>query len=236
MDTLILSLAIALGFFVQTTVGFAATLLGLPIMLTVWNIQDAVALQSIYLVLFSFIVLPGCWRHVNKRLALTLMLSSFVGLALGVQVLRWADLSLLKKALGIFVLLYVAYSFFKKGRPKLFKGAIHVLGFLAGSFSGLFGAGGPAMVMAVNLKLSSGKEIRATLIAVFAVVNIARVPLMIQSGLLTAPIAWQSVMVLPSFLVAVMFGHLFYKKIDAEVLKQMIMGLLFLMGVALVVV
>ena len=54
---LIIIIGVGIGFYIQTVAGFAAALVTLPIILKVLNIQEAVALMSIFFFLFSIILI-----------------------------------------------------------------------------------------------------------------------------------------------------------------------------------
>ncbi|MFH1012609.1 MAG: sulfite exporter TauE/SafE family protein, partial [Candidatus Peregrinibacteria bacterium] len=111
---IILSIAIGLGFFVQTNVGFAASLFTLPILLTIFDFKEAVGIISIFFVLFSLILVPKNWHQMNKKILITLSISSGIGLIIGVQLLKYMDPFILKKILGIFILLTVIHGYVKK--------------------------------------------------------------------------------------------------------------------------
>ncbi|NIA02111.1 MAG: sulfite exporter TauE/SafE family protein, partial [Nitrospirae bacterium] len=73
METTVLivtSIGIGIGFFIQTIVGFAATLFALPILLTVLSLQDSIAYLSIFHLIFSIILISKNYKYVNKKIIL----------------------------------------------------------------------------------------------------------------------------------------------------------------------
>src|SRR6056297_1691178 len=114
LQLIILIAGIGLGFFIQTVAGFAGGLFALPIILQVIPMQEAVAYLSVFLCLFSILLVYRNWAEIDKKTVQELSLGIIVGLAAGVGILKIGSPMVLKRLLGIFILLFVAYHFLKK--------------------------------------------------------------------------------------------------------------------------
>ena len=147
---LILTIGIFVGFYVQTVIGFAGSLIALPILLFAMELPDAISYISIFYLFSSVFLITKEWKNIDKQIILKLALASIVGVTLGVLVLTFSKPLLLKKGLGVFILLYVAYVFIGKRKIDLNKGGIFSFGVLGGFFSGVFSTGGPLYVMCVE--------------------------------------------------------------------------------------
>ena len=228
--------AIFIGIFVQTVVGFAAGLITMPILLTVFSIQEATAIMSVFLLIFSAIQLKKDWRDVNKKVIKELIFSIFIGMILGVYLLKHGNPIFLKKSFGVFILCYVMYSFYKKKKIKIINNLGSLFGFLGGFASGLFNSGGAFLMPYINNKLTKPKNIRATAIAAFAITNFMRVPLIIQNGILTYDIFRQTLVIFPFFLLALYSGRKFYNRVGdkRETFQNILLLLLFLSGLSLI--
>ena len=229
-------LAIFLGIFVQTIMGFAAGLIAAPILLTVLEIKEATAVLSIFLLLFSASQIAKNWRDINKNIIKDLALSIIIGMILGVYLLKYGNPIFLKKSLGVFIILYTTYSFLKNKKIKIISKLSTLFGFLGGLSSGLYSSGGAFLMPYINNRLTKPKNIRATAIGAFAITNFLRIPLIIQNGILTYNIFIQSLIILPFFLLALYSGRKFYNKIGDRVgtFQKILLMLLFLSGLSLI--
>ena len=120
-EILILGLAVLLGFFVQTVFGFAASLVALPITLTVLSLQDSVAFLAIYLFLFSVVLVYQTYELIDKKTVLHLSFGGGIGIFLGVLTLKVADPRVLIKLLGLFTMLFVVNQLINKKKIAVLK-------------------------------------------------------------------------------------------------------------------
>src|SRR5690606_41520387 len=106
---LVLALGIVAGFYVQALVGFAGSLIALPILLFKMPLPDAIAYISIIYLLSSVFMISREWRNIDGRIILQLALASIIGVVLSIVVLSSTKPILSKKALVLLILLYLAY-------------------------------------------------------------------------------------------------------------------------------
>ncbi len=233
-EILIANIAIFAGFFVQTTVGFAASLIAIPLLLFLFGFQDTIAYLSIFLLGFSLIMGPKSWKSVNKKAFLSMAITSVIGLFVGIQLLKIIQPQFLEKILGVFTLTYIIYHYFKKKRIKSIAKHEKLFGFLGGLSSGLINNGGIIFLIHLNSRFHLASHVRGTIIALLGISNILRIPLLIQNELLSMEIFAKTIWALPGFLLALLLGSLFYKKIDEAKLKQLMLILLAIMGLVLI--
>jgi len=232
---IILITGIGLGFFVQTVAGFAGGLFALPIILQVIPMQEAVAYLSVFLCLFSILLVYKTWPEIDKKTVKELSLGIVVGLAVGVIILKLGSPDILKRLLGVFILLFVGYHFLKKKKIRIPGGSGLFFGLAGGVFSGMFSAGGPTYVMYVYNKIDGAAVFRATLIGILSITNILRLPMLVVSDILTVDILTNSLMILPFFVLALFFGNKLYTKINAHTFKNILMILLVVSGLSLLI-
>ncbi len=232
---IIIILGIVIGFFVQTIIGFSAGLIALPILLIVLNIKDAVVINSIFLFLFSCLLVIKNRKFIEKKLVFQLSIFIIIGLILGVFILKIGNPIILKKILGVFIILYVGYNFLKKKKLPLLNKLGPLLGFIGGLFAGMFSSGGPSIVAYIYNKLKDPVTIRATIIGTLAITNLLRLPLLAVNNLVRIELLSRALWVLPFFILAIYLGQKVSNKVNKTVFKNILLVFLFLSGVALII-
>ncbi|WP_016990383.1 sulfite exporter TauE/SafE family protein [Flavobacterium sp. ACAM 123] len=237
MDTMLLLLIIGIftGFFIQTIIGFAGALIALPFLLFVMPLSEAVCYISIFYFISTPIYVYKEWEHIHKELVKKLALSSFIGVVVGIIVLTYGKPLILKKALGMFIILFVLNSLRSKKMLPLLTKMKHLFGFMGGFFSGLFATGGPIYVMLIQNETNDIKTFRATMFASLGLVTVMRIPVLALGGFLTLNQLYNSLYVLPFFILALFLGKKVYLKLDDLFIKKIILGLLFISGVLLLI-
>lgn len=228
-----LAIGIFAGFYVQTVVGFAGTLVSLPILLLAMPLPDAIAYVSIFYFFSSVSLIFKEWKYIDKQVIRQLAVATVIGIVLGVLVLRFTKPIILKKALGVFIILYVLYVATGRRKLKLNKTGSGGFGIMAGFFSGLFSTGGPLYVICVENSTSSIRIFRATMIGIFGLVTLVRVPALAISGILNFSHVKISLLILPVFLLAQYMGKLTFKNIDERLFKKSLLCLLCIAAVGM---
>jgi len=237
MDTellILLGTAIFCGFFVQTVVGFAGSLIALPILLIGLKLPDAIAYISIFYLFSSISLVYKEWKNIDKSVIGKLSIPSIIGVVVGIFVLTYGQPILLKRALGVFILIYVAYVVIGKIDLKLGKKGIMLFGVVGGFFAGVFSTGGPLYVIAVKNSVVEVKIFRATMIGVLALITIVRLPSLAISGVLNSGHLKMSLIIFPIFILAQFLGNHLFLKINEVLFKKVLLGLLCLSGTALI--
>jgi len=231
---LIVGLGIFTGFFIQTLIGFAGALIALPILLLVLGLQDAIAYISIFYFFSSVYLIAQEWKLIDKKIILKLAFATILGVGLGIWVLAHGKPLFLKKALGVFILLYVSYTIYAK--DKVFKQSklTFLFGLAGGFFSGLFSTGGPLYVIIVKDSSVTMQSFRATMFGILGLITAVRIPTLYSAGILNVEQLGYSLYIMPFFILAIYLGKKAYAKLNEVVLKQGVLALLFLSGIMLV--
>lgn len=235
MDTMLLLLIIGifLGFFIQTIIGFAGALIALPLLLMAMPLPGAIAYISIFYFISSPYYVYKEWENMDKQLLKKLAVSSLVGVVAGILLLIYAKPFLLKKALGIFIILFVLNSLRPKKDLQIGTKLKYTFGFLGGFFSGVFSTGGPLYVMVVKNVTPDVRTFRATMFGVLGLVTVVRLPVLAIGGILTWEQFYNSLIVLPFFILAIFLGKKVYLKLNEVLLKKIILLLLGISGILL---
>lgn len=231
---LILSIGIFVGFYVQTVIGFAGSLMALPILLFKMELPDAIAYISVFYMLSSIFLIAKEWRNIDRKIIIQLAIPSILGIIIGIAVLTFAKPILLKRGLGLFILLYVAYAIIGKRKIKLNKMGVKFFGILAGFFSGIFSTGGPLYVVCVENTVKNIKAFRATMIGISGLISITRVPGLAVSGILNFDHLKMALFIVPIFLLAQFLGKRTFMNIEEKVFNKSLMLLLCFSGIIMI--
>ena len=231
----IVATAIFFGFFVQTVVGFAGSLIALPILLLSVTLPDAIAYISIFYIFSSIFLINKEWNNIDFSILSRLAIPTIIGVVIGILVLAFTNPILLKKALGIFIILYVIYVVLIKADFQVGRKFVTILGVLGGFFSGVFSTGGPLYVISVKNMAIDVKTFRATMIGIMGLITLVRIPMLSISGILTLTHLKVALIIFPIFLLAQYIGKWVYSKIDEFYFKKVLLVLLLFSGFVLIV-
>lgn len=227
---LILGLGVFLGFFIQTVIGFAGALIALPILLIRMSLQDAIAYLALFYLYSSIILVSKEWKNIDKKVIVKLIIATIFGVSLGIWVLQYGKPIVLKKMLGAFILLYVMYSIYMKDKAIKNTKLEFIFGLAGGFFSGLFSTGGPLYVIVVKNSVIDMKVFRATMFGVLGLITITRIPILYIQGMLNVNHLYYSLLLLPLFLLSIYLGKKMYLKLNENLLKRIVLIVLFLSG------
>ncbi len=231
---IILGLGIFLGFFIQTVIGFAGALIALPILLITMSLKDAIAYLALFYLYSSVILVSKEWKSINRKVVLKLILATIFGVSLGILVLQYGKPTVLKKMLGVFILVYVMYSIYMKDKLIKNNKLEFIFSLAGGFFSGLFSTGGPLYVIVVRNSVVDMKVFRATMFGVLGLITITRIPILYIQGILKFNHLYYSLILSPLFLLAIYLGKKMYLKLSEAILKKTVLMVLFLSGLMLI--
>lgn len=155
---------------IRSAFGFGESLIAVPLLIFFVPINVAVPLGVLLSVTIAAIVVITDWKHIHFDSARRLVIATLFGLPLGFWVLKYGDEKLIKMFLGIFLVLFSAYSlwgrntFSLKGTNKSWS---YGCGFLAGILGGAYGMNGPPLIVYGSLRRWDPLQFRATLHAYF---------------------------------------------------------------------
>jgi len=140
--------ALAAGYSVRAVSGFGAGVIATPLLTFVMPMSVTVPLITVIGGVASLRQVLRDWREVEWRRLAILVPGSLAGIAIGLYVFKTIDQALLARALGVYILLYAAYSLLGEKLPHrtmaMPRWLVHPVaalgGFVATIFGGLAGA------------------------------------------------------------------------------------------------
>lgn len=223
---------------VRSTLGFGESLMAVPLFLLFLPVEVAVPLSVMLSIVIALVVIVQDHKKVHFHSAKWLIIFAIPGIPLGIAILIYGNVDLIKVGLGTLVILYSLYSLFIKNSNVLKEDNnlwLFVCGFLSGVFGGAYGLNGPPLVVYGNLRQWNPKYFRATLQAYFLPISFISIIGYYTKGLITAEVNTYFLISLTTTIPAVFLGrYLNHRLGKSSFFKYVYMGLV-IIGVVLIV-
>ncbi len=227
--------AIILAYIVRGITGFGSALISVPLLAFILPLTIIVPL----IVLLDFIAAASHglrhWRSVRWPLILPLLPFTLMGVGSALYLLKSIDVSLLRQALGGFIISYALYSLFSPELRKIKHSLL--LAIPAGSFGGLigtlFGTGGPFYVIYLQLQGVDKSTFRATIASIFLIDGGLRLSGFISAGFYSHNTLILMLTALPVMLAALYLGGHIHTSLSTDTFRRGIALLLIGSGIGL---
>lgn len=221
---------------VYVVFGFGSGLIAVGSLALIFpEIRDVVVLLLLVNLPAEVGVAIGARRAIRWRQIAGLLVGIVPGVALGAHVLKIGSPTLVLSALGCF-LVAVSLLFLRLSGPFTVRWPRWVAlptGFLAGVLTGLFGTGGPPLIVYHHLAGLTKHAFRGNLMALFAAMTILRVINYTAQDLLTAPRLWSGLALLPVAILGAALGQRIHLEIPEKAFRRLVSLLLGLIGLLL---
>lgn len=223
---------------VYVVFGFGSGLIAVGTLALVFpELRDVVVLLLLVNLPAEIGVTIGARRAIRWRELGGLFLGIVPGITIGAHVLKTGSPTLVLTLLGLF-LLAVSLLFLR------LPGAVRVrwprwvalpTGLTAGVLTGLFGTGGPPLIIYHHLAGLTKHSFRGNLMALFTAMTLLRVVNYAAQDLLTATRLWSGLSLLPVALLGAHLGQRIHLEIPESVFRRLVSALLGLIGLLLLV-
>ncbi|OGH13074.1 MAG: sulfonate transporter, partial [Candidatus Levybacteria bacterium RIFCSPHIGHO2_01_FULL_38_26] len=217
---------------IGTMAGFGSSTIFLPLALLFVDFQTALVLVA-FLHIFGNLGRIGFFRHgLDRDLIIKFGIPSVILTIIGALLVSHISQDVLKGLLGVFLIGYASYSFWKENFSIPASTLNSVIGgSLSGFLAGLIGTGGALRgAFLTGFKLPKEKYI-ATAAAIALAVDLTRIPIYISEGFLKSEYYWY----LPILFVVAFAGSFTGKgivnKIPQKHFRRFVLIALFLIGV-----
>jgi uncharacterized protein len=225
------------GGFVAGLAGFGTALMALGIWLYLLPPSIAVPLVVICSIIAQTSTMPAIWQSIDFKLVWPFLVGGLAGVPLGTVLVAYADPRIFSLSVGALLLVFpTALYFHRKPMALRFGGKVAdtAIGFAGGILGGMAGLSGPVPILWASVR-GWGKDERR---GVFQTFNwsILSAALCVQaaSGFITREIMWLALLVLPATVAGAWLGARTYHALSDGNFRDVVLGLLFLSGVALV--
>jgi uncharacterized protein len=233
----VLVLGALAGGFVSGLAGFGTALMALGLWLYVMSPSIAVPLVLICSIVAQTSTMPSVWRSIDFRLVWPFLVGGVAGVPLGTMLVAYADPRLFRLSVGILLLVFPLALYFQPRPMALSIGgrvADAGIGFAGGVLGGLAGLSGPIPILWASLR-GWGKDERRGVFQTFNwTVLTAALCTQVGSGFITGEVMWLALLVLPATIGGAWLGARTYHGLSDGRFRDVVLGLLFLSGLALV--
>jgi uncharacterized membrane protein YfcA len=233
-STLLVVVIIFLSTFTRSALGFGDALIAMPLLAMVVGMTTATPLVAMAASTIAIMILSRAWRDVNFRAAWRLVLSSLVGIPIGLYFLKTAPDSIVRAVLGIVLIGFGLYNLVAPKLPHLRNEKLSFLfGFPAGILGGAYNANGPLVVVYSALRRWSPESFRATLQGYFFPTGFTVLISHGLAGLWTPTVLRLYLYALPVIMAGVLVGEVVNRKFSVGRFYTIVYAALILMGILL---
>lgn len=176
-------------------------------------------------------------RQIDVKSCVPLAALVFLGCIPGTFLLKNADAGMVKIFFGIVVAALGIEMLCREHRKKMHKGSRAVLlgiGLLSGLLCGMFGIGA-LMAAYMSRTTDNSQAFKGNLCVVFLAENTFRLLLYTGLGIITKPVVWQALLLMPFMLIGLFLGMAAARVIKESAVKRVVLVMLILSGVSLVI-
>jgi uncharacterized membrane protein YfcA len=225
------TIIIAASALLQGLSGFGFSILSLPLLAMFLSPKTAVPMLLIFSIIINLTVITTCWRSFSLKNIWLLLIGGILGLPLGTKLLLVLDDSLLRKGIGIFIVIFASVLLTgKRWKLKREKTSQIGIGILSGIFSGSVSMSGPPIILFLSNKGVEKNEFRASLSGYFFLLNLFTIPVYLFNGLFTREVINYSLQWAPALAVGVLAGTFIAGRIKSERFGFLVLVLLLLTG------
>ncbi len=221
---------------VYVMLGFGAGLIAVgTLALLLPELRDVVVLLLLVSLPAELYVVRTSWRDISWRGVLLLFAGIGVGIPIGSWLLRSGDPSFLLVLLGGFlVVVGTVFLFTGNSRNRVWPTWVAPpVGLFSGILTGLFGTGGPPLVLYYQLQGTAKSAFRGNLMAIFLLMTTVRVPSYAVLGLITLPRLWSALALLPAVGLGAWIGNRIHLNLEESTFKRLVSAFLAVIGVVL---
>ncbi|HEY4320994.1 MAG TPA: sulfite exporter TauE/SafE family protein [Gemmatimonadales bacterium] len=212
-------LVIFVATLVRSTLGFGEALVAVPLLALRIPLVVATPLAVLFSVVVATMIIAQDWRQIQLRSAGGLILSSLVGIPLGLMLLAHGNAQMVKLILAGVLMSFSVYSLTVKATLHLERDRLPWLlgaGLISGVLGGAFGMNGPPLAIYGALRRWSPQHFRATLQGYFLPVSLAGLIGFASIGLWGSIVTRYFLFSLPGAVAATLIGRVLNRRLQGD--------------------
>ena len=241
LSQILFALILLVTYAIEGITGFGGGILALPFLDPLVGLKSAVPVLAILSLCNSGYRTIIMRQHIVKKELWTMVFFIVLGLPVGMWAFDVLPERPLKVILGLFMLyvsikglaeIYRPHLKAQATRPASGKRMLIFYGllFCGGIMQGAFTCGGPFVVMYATMALKEKDAFRATLFAMWVVVNSIITARNAVSGVLTAEVGELVLWMLPAMVLAIVISNHLQKRLNGQTFNKVVYGTLLISG------
>jgi uncharacterized protein len=221
---------------IRSVFGFGEALIAVPVLALIMPIETAAPLATLVSITVAALVLVQDWSEVHVRSAGRLVLSTLLGIPLGLLLLTKVAEPIAKAVLGSIIVAFSLYSLLSRRSHTLANDRLAWLfGFSAGILGGAYSMNGPPLAVYGSLRGWSPQQFRATLQGYFLPASLLVMCGYWVSGLWTPVVTRYYLLSVPAIIIAVFAGRIVNRRMQSHRFRFFIYAVLVVVGTVLLV-
>jgi len=234
--TLLVMGTLFLSTFIRSALGFGDALVAMPILAIIIGVQAATPLTAMGATTIAITILIKAWKKVDIKAAWRLVITTWIGIPLGIYFLKAAPELVVKSLLGITITGFGLYNLFVANLPHLLnENWAYLTGIIAGILGGAYNTNGPPVVIYGMLRRWDPEKFRATLQGYFLPTGLAILISHGLAGMWTKQVIQLYLYSIPVIIAAVLIGGKINQLIPQGKFDKIIYGFLVIVGILLIV-
>jgi len=223
--------------FVRSSLGFGDALVAMPLLTLVVGLKTATPTVALVATTISVTILAKNWKIADLKATFRLVLSSFIGIPVGLVLLKGVNEDLMKALLGVILILYGLYNLLKPNLKKISGslGFAFLFGFIAGVLGGAYNTNGPPVVIYGTLRRWPSNHFRATMQSYLLPTGFLILLGHGLSGLWTTQVFKYYILSLPIVFLAIYIGGKAHKAMTQKHFERFVNAALICMGAVLII-
>ena len=237
MEWLISAAVIFMASLLKGVTGFGFALLALPILTIFFPMQMLVPAMTLFNLFTSLYILSNIRLKVKPRYVIPIIVTSFIGIPIGVYILKYLPERTLELTTGISI--FAISIFFLLGNTKEISdkqksNPIVFAGFLSGFMASSMSIGGPPIALAMNRKGYSKEHFRKIFALVSVVNALVSTALYIAKGIFVTFSLKFAAYLFPVILIGSKIGDVLAKRINQAQFKKAVLFLNMFLGLFII--
>jgi uncharacterized protein len=211
--------------------GFGLALISTPLLLFVYDPRTVVVITAALSILINFAVVLDSWRDAQRRVVIALLPPAFVGIVMGVEVLRVVNPLYIRLAVGV----VVVFSALLLLRDIQLPGAetrwgTVVAGWASGALSTSTGLAGPPIVLLLASRGLPKRVFRGSSALYFLVMSVAGLVILFYRGLFDSSDLQLMLALIPAAFLGKAIGTAMLKRTSEKTFRTITLGIVILTG------
>jgi uncharacterized membrane protein YfcA len=208
----------------------------MPLLAIVVGLQVATPLTAMGATTIAITILIRAWKKVDIQAAWRLVLTTWIGIPIGIYFLKAAPDVVVKALLGILITGFGLYNLIVPNLPRLLnENWAYLTGLVAGILGGAYNTNGPPVVIYGMLRRWDSEKFRATLQGYFLPTGAAILVSHGLAGMWTPQVVQLYLVSIPVIIGAVLVGGKVNQLIPQGKFDKIVYGFLVVIGVLLLI-